>query len=160
MARKQNERLRTAHARVEYTQEQVTEMMRCATDPVYFITNYVYVQHPTKGKTKFNLYPYQIKMIEAYHAGRYTVVLSARQTGKSVTSAAYLLWFAMFNKDKTILIAANKNDNAMEMILRIRYAYEELPYWLKAGVKDDGWNKHEIGFDNGSRIVSTATYDN
>jgi hypothetical protein len=66
----------------------------------------------------------------------------------------------MFNKDKTILIAANKNDNAMEMILRIRYAYEELPFWLKAGVKDDGWNKHEIGFDNGSRIVSTATSEN
>jgi len=160
MARKQNERLRTAHTRVEYNMEQVLEFARCARDPIYFIKNYVYVQHPTKGKVRFVLYPYQEKMINAYMAGRYTVVLSARQTGKSVTSAAYLLWFAMFNKDKTVLIAANKNDNAMEMILRIRYAYEELPFWLKAGVKDDGWNKHEIGFDNGSRIVSTATSEN
>lgn len=160
MARASNERLRTANTRIEYTKEQAIEVLRCSQDPVYFIRNYVMVQHPTKGAMKFNLYPYQVKMIRAYEAGRYTVVLSARQTGKSVTSAAYLLWFAMFHKDKTILIAANKNDNAMEMILRIRYAYEELPFWLKAGVKDDGWNKHEIGFDNGSRIVSTATSEN
>jgi hypothetical protein len=122
--------------------------------------NYVYVQHAKYGKTKFDLYDYQEKMVRTYQENRYTVVLSARQTGKSITSAAYLLWFAMFNKDKTILIAANKNDNAMEMILRIRYAYEGLPFWLKAGVKDDGWNKHEIGFDNGSRIISTATSEN
>jgi hypothetical protein len=122
--------------------------------------NYVYVQHAKHGKTKFNLYDYQEKMVRTYEKNRYTVVLSARQTGKSITSAAYLLWYAMFNKDKTILIAANKNDNAMEMILRIRYAYEELPFWLKAGVKEDGWNKHEIGFDNGSRIISTATSEN
>ena len=85
MARAANERLRTAHTRVEYTLEQVKELAKCQADPVYFIKTYVYVQHPTKGKVKFDLYPYQEKMIRAYQAGRYTVVLSARQTGKSVT---------------------------------------------------------------------------
>ena len=75
----------------------------------------------------------------------------------SIVSGAYLLWFSMFNFDKTVLIASNKNDNAMEMIIRIKFAYENLPSWIKPGVKDDGWNKHEIGFDNNSRIVSTAT---
>lgn len=75
----------------------------------------------------------------------------------STVSAMYLLWFAMFNEDKTILIASNKNKGAMEMISRIRFAYEELPLWLKPGVMDDMWNKHAVGFDNGSRIESTAT---
>jgi len=157
MARKLNNRLRTENQELEYTEDNVAELLKCATDPVYFITNYVMVQHPTKGALPFKLYDYQKKMVNIFHTERYSVTLSARQTGKSVTSAAYLLWFAMFNRDKTVLIAANKNANAMEMILRIRYAYEELPFWLKPGVKDDGWNKHEIGFDNGSRIVSTAT---
>ena len=96
-------------------------------------------------------------MVRAYQHNRNVVVLSARQTGKSITSAAYLLWYASFHSDKTILIASNKNSNAMEMILRIRYAYENLPHWLKPGVQEDGWNKHNIGFDNDSRIVSTAT---
>lgn len=157
MARAKNDLLKKPGQELEYTYEQVQELKRCVEDPVYFIRNYVQIQHPVKGAVMFELYDYQEKMIRAYQENRYTVVLSARQTGKSVTSAAYLLWYAMFHFDKTVLIAANKNANAMEMILRIRFAYEELPMWLKAGVKDDGWNKHEIGFDNGSRIVSTAT---
>ena len=81
-------------------------------------------------------------------------------THNSQTSSAFLLWYATFHFDKTILIAANKNDNAMEMIHRIRFMYERLPRWLKAGVNEDGWNKHSIGFDNGSRIHSTATSEN
>lgn len=78
-------------------------------------------------------------------------------THNSVTSSAFLLWYSIFNFDKTVLIASNKNKNAMEMIHRIRYMYEQLPNWLKPGITDDGWNKHSVGFDNGSRIESTAT---
>jgi hypothetical protein len=118
------------------------------------------IQHPTKGAIPFDLYPYQEEMLWMFKENRYSITLSARQTGKSITSAAYLLWFSIFRPDKTILIASNKNSNAMEMISRIRYAYEELPYWLKPGVNDDGWNKHNIAFDNGSRIISEATSEN
>lgn len=78
-------------------------------------------------------------------------------THNSVSAGAFLLWYAMFHFDKTVLIASNKNDNAMEMIHRIRIAYENLPMWLKPGVLEDGWNKHSVGFDNGSRIISEAT---
>ncbi len=78
-------------------------------------------------------------------------------THNSQTSAAFLLWFGMFHDDKTILVASNHNGNAMELISRMQYMFEELPLWLKPGVNIDGWNKHEIGFDNGSRILSQAT---
>lgn len=78
-------------------------------------------------------------------------------THNSVVSSAFLLWYAIFNFDKTVLIASNKNSNAMEMVDRIKFAYENLPQWLKPGIQDDKWNKHELGFDNNSRIVSTAT---
>ena len=126
-------------------------------DPVYFIQHYVKVQHPKLGVIPFKLRPYQIRMIKGFQDNRYVVVLSARQTGKSVTAGAFLLWYACFHFDKTILIASNKNSNAMEMIHRIRLGYENLPLWLKPGIKEDGWNKHNIGFDNGTRIVSEAT---
>lgn len=75
----------------------------------------------------------------------------------STISAMFLLWYASFKKDKQILIASNKNSGAMEMVHRIRYAYENLPMWLKPGVQEDGWNKHTVAFDNDSRISSTAT---
>src|ERR1700722_11179338 len=126
-------------------------------DPVYFIQKYVKIQHPTLGIIPFKLRPYQIKMILAYNSKRFTIVLSARQTGKSETAGAYLLWYACFHDAKNVLIASNKNSNAMEMIHRIRLGYENLPHWLKPGVTEDGWNKHNIGFDNGTRIISEAT---
>lgn len=45
----------------------------------------------------------------------------------------------------------------MEMVDRIKFAYENLPDWLRPGIQEDKWNKHELGFDNNSRIISTAT---
>lgn len=141
----------------EYTKEQILELTRCARDPVYFINNYIKIRHPKKGSIAFKLYPYQEKMIRAMVENRWTIVLSARQTGKSECSGAFLLWYAMFNDSKTILIASNKNSNALEMVARIRYMYESVPEWLKPGVTRDGWNKLKVGFDNDSRIISTAT---
>ena len=157
MARKKNPKIKSAGIEEEYTFEQIKELKKCATDPVYFIRKYVIIQHPKAGSVPFDLYDYQEEMVEAFYSHRWITVLSARQTGKSITSAAYLLWYAMFHFDKTVLIASNKNANAMEMIGRIRYAYENLPNWIKPGITEDGWNKHNVGFDNDSRIVSTAT---
>lgn len=133
------------------------ELIRCSVDPKYFIQKYIYIKHPVQGKIRFNLYDYQEDMIDLYHKKDYAIVMSARQTGKTETICAYLLWFAMFNEDVTVLVASNKSDNAKEIISKIQYAYEELPEWLKPGIDEDSWNKHECKFDNASRIVSTTT---
>lgn len=74
-------------------------------------------------------------------------------------AGAFLLWYAMFNKEQTVIILSNKNANAMEMIHRVRFIYERLPHWLKPGLADDGWNKHSVAFENDSRIISQATSD-
>ena len=157
MPRVKNPNLKKANVETEFTTEQLLELKRCAGDASYFIQKYVKIQHPTKGIIYFEPRNYQSRMVEEFQSNRFTVVLSARQTGKSVVTSAYLLWYAIFNFDKTILIAANKNGNAMEMIHRIKIAYENLPHWLKPGIQEDGWNKHSIGFDNGTRILSEAT---
>lgn len=157
MGKAKNGKIKKAGTVTEHTPETLSEFVKCARDPIYFCKNYVKVQHPTKGAIPLELYDYQEEMIRNYMDSTYNIVLSARQTGKSTVSAIYLLWFACFHKDKTILIASNKNKGAMEMVSRIRYAYEELPHWLKPGVQDDMWNKHAVGFDNGSKIESTAT---
>ena len=67
----------------------------------------------------------------------------------------YLLWFAMFNPDSTILIAANKYKQALEIMKRVRYAYEMCPDYIRAGVTN--YAKGYIDFDNGSTIISEAT---
>lgn len=146
-----------AHQQLEFTAEQIKEIQKCSTDPIYFIEKYIKIQHPKKGSVPFKLYKYQKELIQNFENHQFNIVLSARQTGKTTTVGSYLLWFAIFNFDKTVLIVSNKNSNAMEIINRIRYAYENLPNWIKPGILDDGWNKHSVGFDNSSRILSEAT---
>lgn len=157
MANKKNPGLKRSNVAIEYTTEMISELKKCATDPVYFIRNYVYIKHAKRGKIKFNMYDYQEDMVRKYHNRRFNIVLSARQTGKTETSCAFLLWSAIFKSDQTILVASNKSTNAMEIIAKIQYAYEELPLWLKPGIDENSWNKHTCAFDNKSRIVATTT---
>ena len=134
MAKQSNPYLKRANEQHEYTIDHVQELKKCSEDSVYFIKNYCQIQHPVKGSIPFELYPYQERMLDTYQNNKQVIVLSARQTGKSQTSAAYILWYAMFHFEKTILIASNKNDNAMEMIYRIKFMYERLPHWIKPGL--------------------------
>jgi hypothetical protein len=73
-------------------------------------------------------------------------------------AAAYLLWRAMFVEDTTILITANTFAQALEVMDRIRFAYENVPDHIRAGVRE--YNKGTIAFDNGSKIVARATSAN
>ena len=157
MAKSKNERLKKAFKQESYTAEQVQELERCIVDPVHFIENHIKIKHPIKGQIKFELFPYQREIITNLHTKRNNLLLMPRQTGKTETVAAFLLWFAMFNSDKTVVIASNKSDNAMEIIAKIQNSYEEVEDYLKVGIDPNSWNKHTCQFDNKSRIMSFAT---
>lgn len=107
---------------------------------------------------KFVLFDYQRELLDAYHNHRYSIALISRQMGKSTAAAAYLLWYSMFNPDQTILIAAHKYSGAQEIMQRIRFAYELMPDFVRAGVT--AYNKGSLEFDNGSRIIAQATTEN
>jgi hypothetical protein len=153
-----NDFVKKPNAKSEYTNQQAIDLIRCSEDPYYFIENFVKVQHPTKGMLPLKLYPFQRGIIDAYHNHRKSVILCSRQMGKTATAAAYLLWFAMFNSDQTILIAANVLRQALEIMHRIKTAYEECPDHIKAGCS--GYAKSFMEFDNGSRIIAQATTAN
>lgn len=155
MAAKGNELLKRAHSENEFTPNLVQELGRCRKDPKYFLRNYVKIQHPVLGSVPFDLYDYQEEMLDVLINNKDSMVLTARQMGKTTTIAMYLLWFAIFNFDKTLLIASKDNAHAIDIQDRIKYAYEELPSWLKPGVV--WYNRHSMKFDNGSQIISTPT---
>ena len=117
--------------------------------------HFFYIQHPTRGKMLYHPFDYQKRLIATYHNYRYSISMMPRQTGKSTSAAGYLLWYAMFVPDSTILIAAHKYTGAQEIMQRVRYAYELCPNHIRAGVTS--YNKGSIDFDNGSRIVSQTT---
>lgn len=157
----ENVLVKKPHTTESYTQEQIQEFIKCAdpiTGPEYFMSNYFYIQHPTKGRMLYEPFEYQKRLIHSYHMYRYSISLMPRQTGKSTSAAGYLLWYAMFVPDSTILIAAHKYTGSQEIMQRIRYAYESVPDYIRAGATS--YNKGSIDFDNGSRIVSATTTEN
>jgi hypothetical protein len=141
----------------EYTPELVQELIKCSTDAIYFIQTYCKIVHPTKGLIPFTLYDFQKDIISAYVSNRYNILCSARQSGKSQISCVYLLHYAMFHPNSTILIVSNKSSGSKEMVHRITTAYEHLPDWLRPAINPGDWNKLSISFDNGSKIIAEAT---
>jgi hypothetical protein len=150
--------VKRAHVTQKWTEQDVENLMKCQdakTGPAFFLDNYFHIQHPTKGKIQYHAFSYQDELLESYHDSRFSVNMLGRQMGKTTTAVGYLLWYAMFVPDSTILIAAHKYTGAQEIMQRLRYAYELCPDHVRCGVTS--YNKQSIEFDNGSRIVSQTT---
>ena len=150
--------IKRAHKRMSYTEQEMLEFSLCA-DPEtgcdYFLRNFFYIQHPTRGRQKFVPFDYQEELLINYHENRFSINMLGRQMGKTTVAAGYLLWYAMFIPDSTILVASNKYTGAQEIMQRIRFAYENVADHIRAGVVD--YNKGSLAFDNASRIVSATT---
>jgi hypothetical protein len=138
-----------------FTQHELQEYIKCMNDPAYFARNYLKVVHLDKGLVNFDLYPYQEKMFNHFKENRFSIVLACRQSGKSISSVGYLLWYAIFKPEQTIAVLANKGATAREMLSRVTLMLENLPFFLQPGCK--ALNKGSIEFSNNSRIIAAAT---
>ena len=134
---------------------QVHEYAKCMQNPAYFASTYCKIISLDKGLVNFNLYPYQKEMFKNFNDNRFSIVLACRQSGKSISSCAYLLWYAVFHTEQTIAVMANKGATAREMLNRVTLMLEGLPFFLQPGCK--ALNKGSIEFSNNSRIVAAAT---
>lgn len=71
------------HAKVDYTEDQLIELMNCINDPMYYMTHFMRIRHPMLGALPFTPYPCQRRLISAFHTHRFNIVLAGRQIGKS-----------------------------------------------------------------------------
>jgi len=133
------------------------ELIRCKQDPVYFMKKYYTIQHPTKGRMTFNLYPFQEKVLYLLQKHDYTVINKSRQLGISTLTSAFSLWMMLFEQDKNILVLATTQATAKNMVTKVRFAYDNLPQWMQLPVLEH--NRLSLRLKNGSQIkaVSAAT---
>ena len=150
-----NPNLKKANVKVEFTQENIEEFIKCKDDPVYFAKNYIKIVSLDEGLVNFNLYPFQEKLIKNFHQERFNICKMPRQTGKSTTVVSYLLHYAVFNDNVNIAILANKASTARDLLGRLQLAYENLPKWMQQGVLV--WNKGSLELENGSKILAAST---
>lgn len=76
-------------------------------------------------------------------------------THNTTTSAAFILWYAIFHGAKNVAILANKQAQAQETVERVTTMLENLPFFLQPGNKT--LNKRSMEFGNKSKIFSAAT---
>tara|TARA_B100000287_G_scaffold139740_1_gene131669 strand:+ start:237 stop:1889 length:1653 start_codon:yes stop_codon:yes gene_type:complete len=150
-----NPNLKKANVTQDFTKKQVSEYLKCAKDPVYFIRKYIKIVSLDEGVIPFKMYDFQEGMVEKFHKHRFNIAKLPRQSGKSTIVTAYLLWYVLFNANVNVAILANKAPTAREMLGRLQLSYENLPRWLQQGIL--GWNKGSLELENGSKILASST---
>ena len=150
-----NINVKRAGVESEWSEEQILEYKKCMESPVHFIENYVKIISLDEGLVPFKLYEYQENLIDHFDENRFSVILACRQSGKSITACAFLLWYLLFQPEQTIAILANKGATAREMLARITTMLEHIPFFLQPGTKV--LNRGSIEFENDSRIIASAT---
>ena len=150
-----NPLLKKSGVKVQYTQEQIDEYVKCAKDPIYFAENYIKIVNVDRGLMPFDMWGFQKEMIKVYHENRFSITKCPRQVGKTTTSVAYLLWLTIFTDTQNVAVLANKGSLARDILSKYCLAYENLPMWLQQGVVT--WNKGNVELENGSKIVAAST---
>jgi len=146
--------LRKGNIVFEYTDEEISELARCATDIVYFAEKYAVVM-TDNGIQQVKLRDYQKKMLRNFQHERFNIVLASRQMGKTVTASIFNAWYLTFNTDKNTLLLANKSDSTKEIIDKAKTVIENLPFFMKPGIiKYDVMN---VRCDNGCRLIGQST---
>jgi len=150
-----NSNLKAAGVTVNFTEEQIVELRKCRKDPIYFIENYCKIITLDHGLQPFKLYDCQRNKVKVIHENRKVILMEGRQQGKTTTSAAYILWYTLFQDSKTVAILANKATAAREVLNRYQLMYENLPLWIQQGVVT--WNKGDIALENNAVVFTAAT---
>ena len=150
-----NPLLKKAGVKVEYTQEQVEEYIKCAKDPIYFAKNYIKIVNVDEGLINFKMWKFQEQMLKLFANNRFVITKCPRQVGKTTTTVAYMLWATIFTDQQNCAVLANKGSLARDILAKYQLAYENLPMWLQQGVVT--WNKGNVELENGSKIIAAST---
>ena len=132
--------------------EMLEELEKCSKDPVYFIRNYVNIEHPIKGIVPFDLYKFQEKIVTEIEGARFNIIRKFRQAGITTICAAYSLWSIIFKKNHHVMVVSIGDRESTAFLRRVVMMYDDLPKWLRPSIKEK--NKHTLHLSTDSRVKS------
>ena len=131
------------------------EYLKCAKSATYFMKKYCMIQHPTKGKIPFHLYPYQEDTLQDFQISDRMIILKSRQLGISTLIAGYALWMILFQSDKNVLVVAIDQNTSKNLVTKVRVMFDNLPSWLKMRAVES--NRLSMRLANGSQIKAVSS---
>lgn len=145
--------LKKAYTKLNLSPIHISELEKCANDPLYFLRNYVRMTTP-KGFDFVDSRPYQDEFIQLLSDDSIENVISMqpRQSSKSTTTSVKLAHLYCFKKDLTIGIVAYSGNSAREFLDKTKKILIGLPIWMQPGTVT--WNKGSIECENNIKILT------
>jgi hypothetical protein len=136
------------------------EVAKCRESFAYFVDRHCYILSDAEGPAAswlpFRLWTEQRRVAELLQRHRLLAVLKARQLGLTWLVLAFSLWLMLFHPIALVLLFSRRDDEAVDLLDRLRGMYARLPDWLKVrSVETD--NDHELALSNGSRCRAFPT---
>jgi len=128
-----------------------------ATDPAAFVRECACI-YDANGQewVKFDLWPAQQETLRTIAASRKLVILKARQLGITSLCLSYALWLLLFRPHSTVLLFSLREEEAKELLWRLRGIYDRLPLYLRARAVTHS-NETRWILSNGSRALAFST---
>lgn len=134
---------------LELTEHQVSEYILCKKYPKYFIEKYVKTIG-IEGVTNIEMNKATLRMLARLHKNNRNIIRKSRQVGCTTINMAYILWYATFNIQKTIMIGSNTQSGANGLLSIIKNMHKMLPEFLTQPTIE--YNMSSIKFSNQSKI--------
>lgn len=128
------------------------EYNKCSACPQYFLRNYIFVEHPRRGLVLFDLYGFQVYIIDCLLTKRFNILRKFRQAGCTTIACGFSLWRSIFKKHQKTVILSIGDTESTEVLDRIKVMYDELPSFLQPATLEQ--NKHTLKLETRSEIKS------
>ena len=142
------------------SQNMMNELIKCKMSAVYFIENYVSVpvaggRVPIKESEQWNSTDKYKIIVDLFQQHDAVLYMSSRQSGKTTTSAMYLLWCMIFFPKIQISYLTLDKNRAVDMISRMKEMMDSLPRWMQVKPKSGAERLSYYELINGSKISAS-----
>lgn len=134
--------------------EQVKEIIKCTDSPLYFIEEYCLLYDPKQHEDfpyiNLRLTSEQLNMLVEIQEHGFTEFSGKRQNGKSTLVIAYILWYILFNDNKTVTFL-NSHIVSDSFMVRLKNMYKLLPTFMQGKIQFSSRNIIEL--ENESKVI-------
>ena len=109
-----------------------TEIIRCRSNPLYFILNYCYIDEGG-GKTLYSkdkMHNKIRRVVRAIYLYKKAILMASRQLGKSTIAACLIVWATIFYPRNKAVILNMKQTAGKNNLKTIKFIIKNLPTWM------------------------------
>lgn len=117
------------------------------------LNNLYYIKDKSGKKVKFRFNPSQEQLYQDLHY--FNVILKARQLGFTTLAMIFFLDACLFNSNHSAGVIAHTQNDANDLFEnKIKFAYDNLPSWLRGQLPATSDSVRKLAFSNGSQIYT------